>query len=130
MSLDLIRVCAIIEPSKWEDIGLLLLSPEDLNNVHERCKSKSNFSLMIMVLHTWNVAESPTVGSLLEWFHRVGVNRHDIKMKYANWFGSKQRSFPSRVFVAELSQNEKNMYWYALFAIILIFVLILILIKY
>ena len=44
---------------------------------------------LIMLLHTWKVAESPTVGILLEWFHRVGVNRHDIKIKYAKWFGSK-----------------------------------------
>ena len=66
--------------SKWEDIGIFLISPEVLEEI--RKSYGGNGVRMFKILEAWNMAESPTVGQLLGNFEEVGVNRCHIIKKY------------------------------------------------
>ena len=66
--------------SKWEEIGIFLISSEALEQIR---KSYGGDSVrMFKILEAWNMAESPTVGQLLGHFEEVGVNRCHIIKKY------------------------------------------------
>ncbi|XP_065839231.1 death-associated protein kinase 1-like isoform X3 [Oscarella lobularis] len=80
LSEDLIKACAAVKGSKWEEIGCLLLSFEKVEDI--RKPYGGNFVHMIKVLEAWNTAKSPTVGQLLAAFEAVGVNGCHIKKKY------------------------------------------------
>ena len=80
VSIELIRACAAVKGSKWEEVGVYLLSVDDLDEI---CKSYGGNNVrMVRVLESWNTAKSPTVGQLLKWFEQVGVNRSYIERKY------------------------------------------------
>ncbi|XP_065839084.1 death-associated protein kinase 1-like [Oscarella lobularis] len=81
VSADLVKTCAVVAPTKWEEIGYLLT---DLNTVEEiRERTNGNVPRMIKVLETWKLrAKTPTVRKLLKWFEEVGVAREAIKKKY------------------------------------------------
>ena len=81
VSVDLVKTCAVVAPTKWEEIGYLLT---DLNTVEEiRERTNGNVPRMIKVLETWKLrAKTPTVRKLLKWFEEVGVAREAIKKKY------------------------------------------------
>ena len=81
------RTCAAFKGSKWEDIGIYLISLEDLDDI--RKSYGGNGVHMFKVLESWNTAESPNVGELLKWFEEVGVNRNHIKRKYEELYASK-----------------------------------------
>ena len=80
-SVDLVKTCAVVAPTKWEEIGYLLTDPNTVEEIRER--TNGNVSRMIKVLETWKLrAETPTVRELLKWFKEVGVTHGAIKKKY------------------------------------------------
>ena len=87
VSEDLIRVCAAVRGSKWEEVGIFLVSVEDLDEI--RKAYGGNAIRMFRVLEAWKMRVSPTVGELLRWFEEVGVNRVHIKKKYEQLFSRK-----------------------------------------
>ena len=87
VSLDLLRACAAVKGSKWEDIGVFLIGSDDLDDI--RRAYGGNVVRMFKVLESWNMAKSPSVGQLLAWFEEVGVNRSHIERKYNELYASK-----------------------------------------
>ena len=82
---DLLRACAAVKASKWEEITVFL-GIDDLDEIREF--SSSNVTRMFKVLKSWSErAKSPTVGKLLKWFEEVGVNRRLIIMKFEELYG-------------------------------------------
>ena len=82
ISVNLMRACAAVRGSKWEDIGIFLISSSALEEIR---KSYGGDSVrMFKVLEVWNLAKSPTVSQLLACFEEehIGVNRRHIKTKY------------------------------------------------
>ena len=84
------RACAAVKGSKWEEIGVYLITSEDLENIRLNSDAGGNFVRMFKVLDSWNVAKSPKVGELLHWFHQVSVGRTAIKMKYEELYGRRK----------------------------------------
>ena len=84
---DVMRSCAAVKGSKWEEIGVLL--GISLDNLKEIGDSTSSVVIrMFKVLKSWTErAKSPTVGKLLKLFEEVGVNRRLIKMKFDELYG-------------------------------------------
>ncbi|XP_065845194.1 putative ankyrin repeat protein RF_0381 isoform X2 [Oscarella lobularis] len=82
---ELVKACAIVTGSKWEDIGMLLgISDSDLDDV----RGSTTLARMIKVLDLWRKREeSPTVGKLLRWFEQVDVNRRAIERKFDELYG-------------------------------------------
>ena len=74
------RACAAVRGSKWEDIGIFLISSEALEEIRKTYGGST--TRMFKVLETWKLVESPTVGQLLGHFEEVGVNRYHIIEKY------------------------------------------------
>ena len=74
------KTCAAFKGSKWEDLGCLLLSLEEVEDI--RKPYGGNSVHMRKVLEAWNAAEPRTVGQLIAAFEAVGVNRFHIKKKY------------------------------------------------
>ena len=74
--------------SKWEELGFLLISFEDLEEI--RKLYGGNSVRMFKVLDTWKLAKSRTVGQLLKWFKKVGVDRCNIEEKYEELFGDSE----------------------------------------
>ena len=64
---------------------MLLISLEDLEDI--RKSYGGNSVRMLKVLDTWKLAKSRTVGQLLNWFKKVGVDRTNIEEKYEELFG-------------------------------------------
>ena len=81
VSIDLIRTCSLVAPSKWEDIGYLMI---DSNTVEEiRKRTDGNVPRVIKVLETWKLRdETPTVRELLKWCKQAGISHEAIKAKY------------------------------------------------
>ena len=80
VSVNLMRACAAVRGSKWEDIGIFLI---DLGDLEEIRKSYGGDGVrMIKVLEAWKLEKYPTVGQLLACFEEVGVDRHTIQTKY------------------------------------------------
>ncbi|XP_065845230.1 ankyrin repeat domain-containing protein 18A-like [Oscarella lobularis] len=79
---ELVKACAIVTGSKWEDIGMLLgISDSNLDDI--RGSTSSSLARMIKVLDLWRKREgSPTVRKLLGWFEQVDVNRRAIERKF------------------------------------------------
>ena len=82
------RACAKVRGSKWEEIGVFLISSEDLDEI--RKSYGGNSVRMFKVLETWKLVKSPRVGQLLKWFKEVGVDRSNIKEKYLELFGNSE----------------------------------------
>ena len=84
---DVMRACAAVKGSKWEDIGVFLgINSDDLEEIRD--STRSVVSRMFKVLKSWSEqAKSPTVGKLLRWFEEVGVNRRLIKTKFNELYG-------------------------------------------
>ena len=80
VSIELIRACAALKGSKWEEVGVFLISMDHLDEI--RKLYGGNTVRMVSVLESWSTAKSPTVGQLLKWFEQVGVNRSHIERKY------------------------------------------------
>ncbi|XP_065839335.1 death-associated protein kinase 1-like [Oscarella lobularis] len=81
VSADLVKTCAVVAPTKWEEIGCLLTDTNTVEEIRER--TNGNVSRMIKVLETWKLrTETPTVRKLLQWFKEVGVTHGAIKKKY------------------------------------------------
>ena len=81
VSIELIRTCAVVAPSKWEDIGHLLIDSNTVDEIGER--TRTNLSRMVKVLESWKLgAKAPTVGELLKWFELIGITRGVIETKY------------------------------------------------
>ena len=81
VSADLVKTCAVVAPTKWEEIGCLLTDTNTVEEIRER--TNGNVSRMIKVLETWKLrTEAPTVRKLLQWFKEVGVTHGAIKKKY------------------------------------------------
>ena len=81
----LIKACADVNPSKWEDLGIFLDIP--LTNLDEfRESTGSNFARMFRVLESWKKAsKSPTVGQLLSKLELIRVNREAIREKFKKY---------------------------------------------
>ncbi|XP_065838981.1 death-associated protein kinase 1-like isoform X2 [Oscarella lobularis] len=84
---DVMRACAAVKGSKWEDISVFLgISLDTLQEIRD--STPSVVLRMFKVLKSWSEkANSPTVGKLLKWFEEVGVNRRLIKMKFEEHYG-------------------------------------------
>ena len=81
VSIDLIKTCSLVAPSKWEEIGHFMIDSNTVEEISDR--TKRNAPRMIKVLETWKLrAETPTVRKLLQWLKEVGVTREAIKKKY------------------------------------------------
>ena len=81
VSVDVMRTCANVKGSKWEEIGAYLIELEEIEEIREL--TRSNVLRMMKVLESWKLkTERPTVGKVLNWFEQVGVNRQVIVMKY------------------------------------------------
>ncbi|XP_065838518.1 heat shock 70 kDa protein 12A-like isoform X2 [Oscarella lobularis] len=81
VSQDLIRACAFVKPSKWDEFGLSLgVSLADINEIGE--STNSHISRMFRVLESWRLAKWPTVGQLLAKFETFRVNRQAIESEF------------------------------------------------
>ena len=80
MSIELMRACAAVKPSKWEQVGIHMISMDELDEIRKSyCGDEVR---MMKVLDSWTTAESPTVSQLLKLFERAGINRSHVKRKY------------------------------------------------
>ncbi|XP_065839980.1 receptor-interacting serine/threonine-protein kinase 4-like isoform X2 [Oscarella lobularis] len=81
VSNDLMKACAAVGGSKWEDIAIALgISLDERKYVRDL--TCTDFSRMFMVLEFWKKQTvSPTVGQLLYWFNEFGINRRSIEEK-------------------------------------------------
>ena len=84
---DLIKACALVKGSLWENLGVSSIDKNDLQYIREHIRH--DYARMVEVLKLWNDAESLTVGQLLGWFEEFGVNRSVIKSKYESLCGRK-----------------------------------------
>ncbi|XP_065830441.1 death-associated protein kinase dapk-1-like isoform X2 [Oscarella lobularis] len=82
ITVNLMRACAALKGSKWEEIGGFLITLDNLDEIRRSYAHSGNVVRMLKVLDLWNTAKSPTVGQLLMLFEEVGVNRCHIRRKY------------------------------------------------
>ena len=80
VSSDLIRACALVKASLWENLGASLINEDDLQFIREHIRH--DYARMVKVLTTWKKTNSPKVAELLGWFKQFDVSRRAIKEKY------------------------------------------------
>ena len=87
LSDDLIKACALVKGSLWQNLGVSLIKEDDLHYIREHFDH--NYARMVEVLKLWNKAKSPKVGRLLAWFEHFGVSRRVIQIQYNDLPGRK-----------------------------------------